>query len=747
MEERKEIDFMMDGLIRQVSQDDEKGIARFLQANPYSAFEYYNFSVLKDRPNLFEQTLYCESWKSELFKKQICNILENPNGKNTFFIVGYQGCGKSTFIHSVINKYMETTNARVIVIDCDKKGKEKNHIKNVICKLLKNAINSSKNISNFIDFYNANYDVIDDLNNDVYDDFYDMINKINEDKGEYSSKDRDVSIQISKFVNSKLSIKEAFYLLLIWNMACNYLCPEKLEEKLMVFIDNLDCVDDYSELSEFISCVDGLTVDMSDKFERLKLCCSENCKETYVSKIKIFISMRETTKANLPSSHFSDAFRSIYTNKDMTEWYDKSEIIKKRIRKLLEFDKKGYLNEKQRQQLQIIIKITDDTYTKNVIYPLFNNNYRSAVDILVDVAKSNTNQMKTYSNLIDHKVHKYRNGARGILFKYIFDEFNKSDGNEECCFKRIGVIDLLNRSNNSISICRLILSYLSNYTETKCDSGRNSITLSEIIQAFRGIFPKNDVIKVLCEMFALRDSKWSHLVSFNQIEYNHIHKGVGSHIDVNLLNPNRTMIHYSCAGKIYIEYVATHFEFFTARIFKENKKALFCDVNLSIDPKTNNYICCDIINKVYTEVASCCSSLKEFNISLCDRGNYLNPYLTPEIYLDSPYICMFKRPDTEGKERRFKQFHEERIILTHINYIDCYRLYVLNCCDIVNHEQKVELNEKLTNCIAKYVALLKSDNILKSPHTYDEFVQHYNEQIGLLQGNWENFDIAISKNS
>lgn len=108
-------------------------------------------------------------------------------------------------------------------------------------------------------------------------------------------------------------------------------------------------------------------------------------------------------------------------------------------------------------------------------------------------------------------------------------------------------------------------------------------------------------------------------------------------------------------------------QIFTARI---RRGALVCDENLNIDPNTGNFRCYDIICKVYSEVVRCCKSL-----------------------------------------RRFKQLHEERIIFTHINYIDCYRLYVLNHCDKINHSQKVLLNELLTGCIKKYVQLLVSDEV------------------------------------
>lgn len=745
MEKQEELEAMMEEIIQQVSGDNTTGISRFLQANPYTSFEHYNFRLMKDKPELFEETLYYESDNSRIYKEHICDILKNPNGKNTFFLVGYQGCGKTTFIHSVINKFRKEVEAKEIVIDCDKKGKDKHQIQKTLCKLLKKTVINDSSFSEFVDFYNANMNVIDEFNDDVFDDFFDLINDINK-KGNISRKSEEFK-KLSFLINSRLNIKEAFYLLILWNIAIDYHNSDNANRKLMLFVDNLDCIDEYQELVEFVSCIDSLTVDMSEVFERFILCDDGNVHDSFVSKIKIFIAMRETTKANLPSSHFSDAFRSIYTNKDLTECYDKGEIIKNRIEKLFEYDKNGLLKSGQKEQLQLVLNIINDIYTENVIYPLFNNNYRSAVEMLIKIVISHTHTMRIYTRLMDLDQPQYKHGARGILFKFIFDEFNKSDGNEESCFKRIGVLDLLNRKNNSVSICRLILSYLSNYTETKCDSGRNSISLREIMNDFQGVFNADKVGKILCEMFALRDTVWSHLVSFNQIEYKNSEQQIESYINFSTLNPDKTMLHYSCAGKIYIEYVATHFEFFTVRVYKENRDALFCDSNLLKDPNTHNFKCVDIVNKIYEEVAKCCTSLKAFNNQLCKKNNYLDPYVTPDLYKDSHYICNFKRKEYDGRERRFKQFHEERIILTHINYIDCYRSYVLNCCDKVSYEEKIEINKEITKGIEKYVNLLASKMVLKNRNTNEDLVKHYRTQIGILDGNWNDFDTIIRKDN
>src|SRR5699024_8778850 len=103
MEEKGMIQEMMHEVICQIADDNEDGVKRFLQSNPYTSLEFYNFRVLKNNSRFFEEALYCESDQSKLHKKQIRDTIDHPHGKNTFFIVGYQGCGKSTFVHSVIN--------------------------------------------------------------------------------------------------------------------------------------------------------------------------------------------------------------------------------------------------------------------------------------------------------------------------------------------------------------------------------------------------------------------------------------------------------------------------------------------------------------------------------------------------------------------------------------------------------------------------------------------------------------------
>jgi ABC-type transport system involved in cytochrome bd biosynthesis fused ATPase/permease subunit len=132
----------MKEIIEQVKSDKRSGISRFLQANPYYGFDFYDFEVMKNDEELFGENLYYESDDSRKIKNEIDKIMKIPNGKNTFFLVGYQGCGKTTFIHSVINDYKKTSsiNVREIVLDCDRNGQDAHQIKNTLCIKLKRTI-------------------------------------------------------------------------------------------------------------------------------------------------------------------------------------------------------------------------------------------------------------------------------------------------------------------------------------------------------------------------------------------------------------------------------------------------------------------------------------------------------------------------------------------------------------------------------------------------------------------------------
>ncbi|MCM1233854.1 MAG: septin family protein [Ruminococcus flavefaciens] len=730
---------IMSKIVGMVNEDDE-GLKRYLQATPYNDLDYYNFNGLVDS-GIFRRRFYVESGVAAFHKKRLCSRFTHPGGKNTIFIVGYQGSGKTTFINTLIEDFFKSkkinSNQRLL-IDCDKYGvaAEKYPLKTIFLKIFMSYIKKNENhLDKYCDFFQENFVVFDGLGNFlVLNEFCNMIRELLKNTKE-SLNQVNIYIKWENKLND-FSLKDILYLINLLFIS-SYFDSQVDYNPILLFIDNLDYIDSYSELSQFMMAFDDFTIDMSRIFSHLKLYRNSDVKFRYVDKMKIIIAMRETTRANLPRAHFSDAFNAIYEPYDLSEWYNKNDIA---IHRIEQIQNETNLEYSKKMQAELIKSIMRDSYTKNIFIPLFNNNYRSAVGIITKIVKDNQDIMIEYSEIMNRD-ESFKYGARGILYKLILDEFNISEEGEENCFKRIGVLDLLGRKNNDVSYPRLILSYLSNYTETRCDDAKNCVKVSQILKDFSGILDKENIIRSIWNMFDLKNSRWTHLISFCQLERKN--GGGGDSLDdiTDLYNVDfeKTTIHYSCAGKIYLEYVASHFEFFTTRINGALWKPLYSKENVVKDKENGQYKFILIIESVFTEVKKCCESLRKFNKKLCSVKNWSDPYTDNKKYSESPYICQLKK--TDG--RVFKRFHEERIIIRHIGYIDDFRIYILKYGSLLQ-EEKPYINKRLVEIIKKYVSLLEG-KILLCTYTKDTLLPYYQEKIAIYEKDnmWENYSMKI----
>jgi hypothetical protein len=619
-----------------------------------------------------------------------------------------------------------------LLIDCDKYGvsSEAKPLKLIFKQnLIEYLKTSSDLLYNFIDFYDANFSIIESYaNSDKLYGFYKYIEEfIIEGK---TINNNDHLMEVKNYIQSNLDLKDIFYLFVFMSLANDYNHSINFNP-IIIFIDNLDYIDDFNELKKFTRAIDDFTVDMSETFSLFKLSAESNVRFGYIDKIKIIIAMRETTRASLPKSHFSDAFNTIYETHDVTEWYNKAEVVGKRLEFL---ENSTCLSGAKTDEMKLIKSIISDSHTKNILFPLFNNNYGSAISAITKIVAENSDIFTEYNEIISTPDSSIKYGARGILLKFIFDNLcTKTDGTESC-FRKIGVLDLQDRKSNEVSISRIILAYFSNYTETRCDNARNCISFQQILNAFKGIFSPDDIIKYIWNMHELKDSIWTHLISFSQLEK----KKYNGYSSFNEIDFEQTTLHYSCAGKIYIENISTHFEFFSTRIFKKKYGSLFCKAN-SEKNSENEYIFIEIIKGVLQEVKGCCVSLKKFNEKICRELSYPDPYQTQsKKYFDSPYVCQYKKLDG----RRSKEYHEDRIINSHIGYIDKFRIYLLNYTDI-NETEKKDINLKLLRILKDYVDLF---NIaLVNDYTRNTLIPYYSEQLKNAFNNPMNNKLEINK--
>lgn len=138
------------------------GMRRFLRATPYAEHDYYSFNGIIDE-EVFFNCLYYESRDTEERKKELYNSIITSSGINTFFILGYQGCGKTTFINALLDFYTIESKKQLnhdYLIDCDKNGVngDVNPLRTIFYKkILSYIIHHNDIIYSYVDFYNTNH--------------------------------------------------------------------------------------------------------------------------------------------------------------------------------------------------------------------------------------------------------------------------------------------------------------------------------------------------------------------------------------------------------------------------------------------------------------------------------------------------------------------------------------------------------------------------------------------------------------
>ena len=92
--------------------------------------------------------------------------------------------------------------------------------------------------------------------------------------------------------------------------------------------------------------------------------------------------------------------------------------------------------------------------------------------------------------------------------------------------------------------------------------------------------------------------------------------------------------------------------------------------------------------------------LIEFNKRVMSVKKY-NSY---DEYLNSPFVAITRKGN--------KQFHEERLLMQHLFYIEDYRWFLINKPNIKNdHTLRLRINEKLVKTVQAYLDELESEKL------------------------------------
>ena len=375
---------------------------------------------------------------------------------------------------------------------------------------------------------------------------------------------------------------------------------------------------------------------------------------------------------------------------------DKAYVVEKKFN-FIDAYRKQIVNVDFLRQMDCIHRICTDVYVKKNIFPMFNNDYKRSIFCIAEICKNNTDYIQEKLVLLDTDKAYNKNGARGILFRLIYDEFKK-----EHYFDEIGVEWIGNRKN-SFTPSRIILTVLYNllpeYERNENNISTNFETMNPTRIALHRLYdyvePFMNVktfVRSLIGMYNLKSAKtWNHLITFDNIREVTDEELEKVLVEYKNGKQNDVMIRITCAGTNYIKFICTHYEFFSCR-FTKKTAPLFCECNNLFSNEYKNYEFEYILDRVYKSVETCCEHLVGFNKIML--GIHKDGKLD-----ESDYI--FK-----NKNEKTGKFHEERIIHRHITYLDNYRKHLIN--DIYPNNV-MEINEKIIKIIEKYIELLNNE--------------------------------------
>lgn len=428
--------------------------------------------------------------------------------------------------------------------------------------------------------------------------------------------------------------------------------------------------------------------------------------------------MRETTAMHI-CDDLRERVKGFSDHFDISSDVDVSMIIDKKsnyLNKLI--DEKSIYNSDFIKSVNSMQRLSKDAFFLKNLYPLFNNDYRTAIRCLLTICMENKSDIIEAIDLIDSKNDYMKYGGRGILNRLIFQKFEKGG-----YLETLGIYVKSGShvyKKNDISYIRVCLSVLLNlqksYTDRFFVNQEESVALENLFKFYCAISDSNaqqveEFVDIINAMYALRNkSYWNHLITFDNILFFEEEELIKV-IKYNKKQKMPVLIRATMAGEKYLQTVCVHFEFFACR-FCFFKDALFSSKCLEYNQKKRKYRFEIIIKEVYEAVKLCCNNLKKYNDKIL---NFYGVELYSEI-IDKPFIY-------DG------MFHEERIIHNHISYIESYRWYLINNIFIKDHEI-VAVNKKIISRIEDYLELLiyKKDEERKyfysdlSEDLYDKFL-------------------------
>ena len=714
------------GLFKEIK---SRTLRHFYYSSPFPVWVQSNLNG-ELTPELFFQDLFVMPNKPEsleLFEK-IMNHISN-NVHTSVLLFGARGSGKTTLVHDLQRKYSEIGKSDFEILNFDAKTADPAMC--VACEVFGRMLferfkvdaqsNNRKHINSLYKLYCDYQDIVEQISASAeLVSFFEKVNQV------YCRDQFDIQRNRKFFKEFKeLDFYELLMITVLWDI-CGY--RGGVYKKKTYCLDNIDAMTARSEVRSFWETYFRFTRNIGSAINNLNKEREKTSKgkaipyvsATYEQAFTFVICVRDTTWAKLsrderpgdiyPNSHIGVYIDDILFRCDLSYIYPKREILNARDA-WLQKHKNEITNIATSSQLFKNIFLDLDKAHRSTIFYLFNNDYRYCVRTLHVVIfeseqfESDISQIiaQDYSLVKEHSLY----GARGLIYKGIFDMFDFNN-----YFVKMGILDLSSTGEVATSTSRLLLTYLS--SETSPRDSNLGVPVSTVIREAKQIAPyvsEEEIKKVILGMYNLKNGNWGHLITLALEKESEVLK-----IDTEL--PDTAIVQITEAGIEYLDFIATHFEFFSCRIQppKEKHPPLFA--RRSLERNGNAFVFEHIIEAVYGAVRKCCERLHNFI-----ENSVLPEYKKIERILETPFVYRAIVRPYEGGERqepesRKKVFHGERLLHTHITYLDQFRIYAIHTCPA---ELVKVINEKVVSMIESYIALATDfPNVCSNKEIFEE---------------------------
>lgn len=677
-------------------------------------------------------TIIQDNDKISVNLEQLLESLNKSRKSCVVLIEGFAGCGKSTLVQYVLWKQLRTYNydysfynydleAQNDLIIHDKSG---NKIKkSSIYEAIKKSL-----FEQFIKVVEKNNNVMNDFEsllnlcrdyqpfNSLYHDFYntDTFEEIH--SYVYNDLKNKKDIIIRNLLKQSSIISSSACLLALDCLFRLAMYKNRMIEKLYICYDNLDAIEDADDLVYF----DDNLADFRGLIDRFIILLQSKNFFTGVPTphFVILVTYRKITAilANIARTPYKEVSTDRYagTNQnnsiyhiDATSIFSYRKIVAKRKRFFEEyFSNTSNINQETKDKLMENfsswdrlnqnLEIMHDRYAC-----LWNKNYRTCSLIANKLFSEESYDFLSHIKFIENS--KVNDG---------YDFAVDNDGNNILCTYYGGSAillssvckvfndckiwdDLLNLaplgtdqiSYKNISFSRIILTYMYNREKP--------VSLKELFNTFckNRLFSYKDLCHNLSTMLARNlDGVWRRPIYYSG---ECILSEKADDIEKALLKECKQWIkssnsyhNYSfqlCdSGKAYVERVMQEFEFFSNRLSNSNKALYLYD---------NIYDIEQIIQEVFNAVSYCCENMLDF------RKQYIKINSIPE----EKYLSLLIHPITNNK--RTPQLHTERIIFSHIAYLNNVRQYFLDEDVTADFEKRKEYNAMFIKHIGSYLEL------------------------------------------